>query len=251
MVFRLERHLERLRRSLETVGIKWPIVPDGIRRSIAGLLEANGLVDARIRFTITGGLFDGTIRLARMHPPTVLIMATPAYILSEDAYARGISLWVASFQQPWASVLARIKTIHRLEYLMAREEALANGGDDALILDDRGHLAECSSSNLFLIFGNRIVTPTLDGPILAGVTRETTLQVAAGAGFETEERQVLPGEIESADELFVTNTSVEVMTVRAVNGRPVGIGKRGPGTARLHAGFRSLVRQETAAGRNE
>lgn len=247
VVFRLERHLDRLRRSLETIGIDWPIVPEEIQSSMTRLLEANGVADARIRLTVTGGQFDGTIRLARSHPPTCLIMATPLVPPRDEAYARGISLWESSFRQAWSSLLARVKTIHRLEYLMAREEAIGNGADDALLLDDRGQVAECSSSNLFLIAGNQVITPSLDGPILAGVTRETALQAAALAGFETVERLVLPEEIETADELFVTNTSTEIMAVRAVNGRTVGHGGRGPATARIHDSFRRLVRRETGA----
>jgi branched-chain amino acid aminotransferase len=245
VVFRLERHLDRLHRSLLTIGIDWPIVTEEIRSSMSRLLEANGVADARIRLTVTGGLFDGTIRLARTHPPTCLIMATPLVPPGDEAYARGITLWESSYRQAWSSLLARVKTIHRLEYLMAREEAIRNGADDALLLDDRGQVAECSASNLFLVSGDRVVTPSLEGPILAGVTRETALQAAALAGFETVERLVLPGELETADELFVTNTSTEIMAVREVNGHSVGHGGRGPATARIHESFRRLVRSET------
>jgi branched-chain amino acid aminotransferase len=135
-VFRLERHLERLKRSLDTVGIDRPIIPAAIRRSLAELLEANDLRDARIRFTVTGGLFDGNIRLRRTSSPMVFIMAWPLVAPPEEAYVSGITLHVASFRQPWSSLLARIKTTHRLEYLMAREEAIENDADDALILDE-------------------------------------------------------------------------------------------------------------------
>jgi branched-chain amino acid aminotransferase len=247
-VFRLESHLRRLVRSLEALAIDWQADSGWVREEIDRLLAANVLSDARVRITVTGGLSDGSLRLQRSHPPTVLIMAGELATPPSDRYERGIDLAVAGFRQRWSSPLARIKTIHRLEYLMAREEALRKGADDALILDDRGQVAECSSSNIFLFLGDVLVTPSLDSPILPGVTREVALEAAAEAGIRAVERSVEAAELGAASEIFVTATSYEILPVRAIDGQGVGAGGLGPRTILLHRVFREIVAREIRGG---
>lgn len=234
---------------MDALGLDWSATPGEVGDALAELLDANDLarpdVDARIRLTVTGGLSDGRIRLARSHPPTVLMTAGPLLPPTPAEYARGIALATASFRQPWHSPLARIKTIHRLEYLMAREEALAAGADDGLLLDDRGHVAEGTASNIVLIEGDRVTTPSLEGPILPGVTREAALEAARDAGFRVEEGVVTVEALRGAAEVFATSTSWEVLAVRALDGTSIGGGRQGPGTARIHEAFRALVRRET------
>lgn len=246
-VFRLGQHLQRLSQSMAALGMA-PL-PDAaqIRRAITELLGAEGLPEARIRLTITGGAFDGQIRLRRSAPPSVILMALPLATPRPEEYERGIELGVAPLRQPWNSPLARIKTTHRLEYLMAREEALGRGFQDAVLLDDRGGLCESTSSNLFLVIGDRLVTPSLDSPILPGVTRDAVIEAARGEGIAVEERFVRFEELWDAAEAFATATSWEVLPIRAVEGRRVGSGARGPLTARLHAAFRDLVTAEMEA----
>lgn len=247
IVFRLERHLDRLRLSMEGLSLHWPFELRVVRREIDELLEAGGLADARIRLTVTGGMSDGRIRLARTNPPTVILHAEPLVPPSPETYRNGIDLAIARFRQPWHSPLARIKTIHRLEYLMAREEAIARNATDALILDDRGQVAEGSSSNLAFVLEGRVVTPSLDCPILPGVTREAMLEAARDCGLATEERVVTLDDLGRADEVLATATSWEVLAIRSVDGRPVGGGRPGPLTRRIHDAFRKLVIRETTA----
>ncbi len=243
-VFRLDRHLDRLRTSLRGIRAEWTFSRDEVAAAMRELLQANSLSDARIRLTVTGGEFDGRLRLARSNPSTVLITAGPLTIPSPGEYARGIALRTASMRQPWNSPLARIKTIHRLEYLMAREEAIEQGADDALILDDRGGVAEGSACNVFLVTGKGVATPSLDGPILPGVTREAAIEAARAAGLSVEERFVPAEELASAEEIFVTATSWEVLSVNSVDGLNIRSGGRGPVTAAIHESFRKLVRSE-------
>lgn len=252
VIFRLERHLERLRRSMDGLELRWEVGDATIRSWIDELLAANNLGpdaserrDARLRLTVTGGLSDGRVRLARDNPPTVLISAEALVPVSDAVYAAGIALATSDFRQPWDSPLARIKTIHRLEYLMAREAALRRGADDGLILDDRGHVAEGTASNVAIVRGATVATPSLDGPILAGVTREAVLEAARSAGYGVEERTIEPDELRSAEEVFATSTSWEVLAVRAIDGVMVGDGKQGVVTAAIHASFRRLVAAET------
>lgn len=248
-LFRLDQHLKRLADSLAAIELSRPIDAAEVRRHMTELLAANSLRDARLRLTVTGGLHDGVMRLRRSRPATVIITALPLAPPTAEVYRDGVDLVLSSHRRPWASPLARVKTIHRLDYLMAREEALRQSAWDALLLDDRGGLAEGASSNIFLATGNRLATPGLDGPILAGVTREATMDAARGIGLEVEERRVPLAELWRADEVFLTATSWEVLGVRSVDDRPVGGGRVGPTTARVHEAFRNLVRRETGEAR--
>lgn len=246
-VFRFEQHLQRLARSMTALELNAAVPADPLRRLIDELLAAEGLAEGRLRLTVTGGAFDGQIRLKRSGPPTIFAFATPLVSPKTDDYRQGIDLVISGFRQPWASPLARIKTIHRLEYLMAREEALRQGATDALILDDRGGLCEGTSSNLFLIERGTLVTPSLDSPILPGVTRDAVIESARSIGVPVEERFIPLDELWTAAEVFVTATSWEVLPVRTVNGKVVGPGARGALTEKIHAAFRALVGAEMAA----
>lgn len=245
-VFRFGPHMERLRRSMAALELTSSAEPARLRELIDALLAAEGLSEGRLRLTVTGGAFDGQIRLKRSGPATVFAFATPLVTPRAEEYRNGIDLVLSGFRQPWGSPLARIKTIHRLEYLMAREEALRQGVSDALILDDRGGLCEGTSSNLFLIRRGVLVTPSLDSPILPGVTRDAVIEAARSVGIPVEERFIPLEELWDAAEVFVTATSWEVLPVRTVNGKVVGPGARGAVTEKIHAAFRALVAAEVA-----
>lgn len=246
-VFRLSQHLNRLEQSMTAIGMSGCPTESDVRQWIADLCEAEGLEEARLRLTVTGGAFDGQIRLRRSGSPSLVLMALPLTTPTAADYENGIELGLSPVRQSWSSPLARIKTTHRLEYLMAREEALGRGYQDGLLLDDRGGLCESTSSNIFLVREGRLVTPSLDSPILPGVTRDAVIEAAGRAGVTTEERFVPAEELWQAVELFATATSWEVLPIRAVEGRRVGAGGRGPVTARVHEAFRELVAAETGA----
>ena len=245
-IFRFGPHLQRLKRSMGAIELAHDIPADPLRERIYELLAAEGLTEGRLRLTVTGGAFNGQIRLKRSGPPTLFAFATPLVLPKAEDYRNGIDLVLSGFRQPWSSPLARIKTIHRLEYLMAREEALRRGATDALIQDDRGGLCEGTSSNLFLIIRGALVTPSLDSPILPGVTRDAVIESARGIGIPVEERFVALEELWTAAEVFVTATSWEVLPVRTVNGTVVGPGARGALSEKIHEAFRSLINAEVA-----
>lgn len=243
-LFRLAQHMDRIGHSMSALGMTGRPDTADVGRWVATLREAEALPEARVRLTITGGPFDGQMRLRRSGPITTMLTAMPLTLPPAADYENGIALGLSPIRQPWGSPLARIKTTHRLEYLMAREEALGRGFQDALLLDDRGGLCESTSSNIFLVLGGRLATPSLDSPILPGVTRDAVLEAARQAGLEVEERFIPVEEIWRADEVFATATSWEVLSVRAIDGRTVGAGGRGPITARVHDAFRRVVAAE-------
>lgn len=243
--FRFPEHLRRLRHTLEGMRLELPVTEAEITEGALALIRANGIADARLRLTVTGGEFGGEIRLRRTHPPNLIMTAIPLRTPPAGVYRDGVPVIVTPWRIHRESPLPRLKTVNRLLHLMAKEEALARGAWEALFLDEEDGLLEGTASNVFLIRDGVVLTPSLAGPLLAGVTRDAVLETAAAAGIPAREDRVTRRDLSRAEEVFLTSTTLELLPVRDVDGVPIGDGRPGPLTARLHAGYRALVTRET------
>ncbi len=242
-VFRLDRHLDRLARSAETLGITvdTPALKDAIHET----LSANDLLSARIRLTVSAGEGDPVPDPASCAHPTVLIVATDYQPLPENAYRAGYRAVTASLRRNHRSPLAGMKSLNFAENLLARQEARRAGVDEAVLLNDRDRVAEASMSNLFVVTGGGLRTPPLDAGILPGVTREAVLELAQSLGISATEDDITLDELRQADEAFLTNSVIEVMPLTALDGRAIGGGAIGPVTQKLRESYQELVRLET------
>jgi branched-subunit amino acid aminotransferase/4-amino-4-deoxychorismate lyase len=128
--------------------------------------------------------------------------------------------------------------------MLARQEARVAGVDEAICLNEEGFLAEASTSNVFLVGEGVLKTPGLTSGILPGVTREAVLELAGGLGIATVEDDITLDELLQADEVFITNSVMEVMPLTEVNGKPIGSGVPGKITRRLMRGYKEMVRGE-------
>ncbi len=243
--FRFPEHLRRLRHTLAGMQLELPVTDRAITGAALELIRANRLPDARVRLTVTGGLHEGAIRLRRPHPPNLVLTAEPLVPPPEAAYRDGVEIAVARWRIHSASPLPRIKTVTRLMHLMAKEEALDRGAWEAIFLDEDGAVLEGTATNVFFVIDGAVRTASLDEPILAGVTRDVTLEVARAEGVPVREGRVPVGDTLAATEAFLTSTTQELLPVRAVEGRPVGEGRPGPVWARLLTAFRAAVTRET------
>jgi branched-chain amino acid aminotransferase len=183
------------------------------------------------------------------HPkPTVLIVATSYTPPPPETYQAGFKAVVSSIRQNSQSPLSRLKSANYLNNLLARREAKAAGGDEALLLNERGSLCEGSTSNVFLVKGNSLVTPSQESGCLPGITRQAVIEIAAGLGISIVQREVQLEELMQADEAFVTNSLLELMPLREVDGRSLGRGtekeRRGGVTERLMIAYGELVAGE-------
>jgi branched-chain amino acid aminotransferase len=246
-IFRLEAHLDRLERSASLAEFEG-LPPRAVLASdLRRLLEANGLRDARLRLTLTRGPGRTGDYLHASGPPTRIATAAPFSGLDPRLYAEGVALAVVGRRAVPAEVLdAAIKTTSRLPAVLARREAARAGAFEAAVLDAAGHLTEGTTSNIFLVREGRLLTPAADGAALPGVTRAVVLEAAHAAGIPVEERPLPASLLGEADEIFLTNTSWEVLPVTRVDGRPAGGGTPGPLSAALLAGYRERVRRECA-----
>ncbi len=243
--FRFPEHLRRLQHTLRGMSLELPYTDEQITRGALDLLEANGLEEARLRLTVTGGAHDGQIRLRRSHAPNLILTAEPLVPPPAEKYADGVSVILSRWPVHSDSPLPRIKTVTRLMHLMAKEEALERGAWEAVFCDETGGLLEGTATNVFFVIDGALCTAGLDGPLLAGVTRDAVLEVARDLGVAVREDCVRADGLDRLDEAFLTSTTIELLPVREIDGRPVGAGRPGPVWRRLLEGYRELVSRET------
>jgi branched-chain amino acid aminotransferase len=244
-VFCLDRHLSRLMRSAEQLDISKALHPTGLERAVYDTLGANRLSDARIRLTVSAGEGERMISHPDSASPTIIIFAEELKLPPEKAYEEGIHAVMVTTTRNRCSTLSRTKSLCYLDSLIARSEAITAGADEAILLNDEGAVAECSASNIFLVIGGKLVTPSPDSGILQGVTRDVVLELASGMSIVTEEREVPAGELLVADEAFLTNSIVEILPISKIDGRVVGSGEAGEISKRLLSAYRQLAARET------
>jgi branched-subunit amino acid aminotransferase/4-amino-4-deoxychorismate lyase len=245
--FRFPEHLRRLRHTLEGIGLALEVsdasIADGARR----LVEANAIPNARLRLTVTGGLFGGEIRLRRTHPPNLIMTAVPLVPPPPEAYRTGVKVILYRWPIHSQSPLPHLKTVNRLPHLMAKEEALLGGALEALFHDETGAILEGTATNVFFVVDRTLLTPSLSGPLLAGVTRDVVLEAARNLGIPAGEERLRVEEAAKAQEAFLTSTTLELLPIRSIDERPVGPGTPGSVWARLHAQYREIVGRETGS----
>jgi len=237
-VFRFERHLDRLESGLRLLGVA-PPPRAALREALRDVLAANELRDARIRLTVTAGRGHGRPDLASGQSPAVLLVAEPA-----PADPPPATLAVVSARLDAARPYAAAKHANYLTSLLALAEARAAGGDEALLLNHAGHVAEGATSNVFAVLDGTLLTPARsDGP-LPGVTREVILECAAALRLASEERSVALETLAQADELFLTNSIVGVRPAAAILDSWSSATVPGPVTELLAREYAKLVREE-------
>lgn len=248
-IFRLDRHLTRLRRSARILGLTHSALHlaegrDSLEVACAETLQANGLKIARLRLTVSAGEGDVTPDPGTCSHPTILVTARNLVAPPAQKYESGYAAILSSLRRNTRSPLSRVKSTCYVENTLARMEARAARCDEAILLNEQGCLAEGSMTNLFLVHGGKLITPSLESGVLAGITREAVLEIARCADIGTLERQVHPDELLKADEAFLTNCILELVPLTRFEGKPIGTGKPGQLTRELMAAYRRLVNEE-------
>ncbi|HEX6947492.1 MAG TPA: branched-chain amino acid transaminase [Acidimicrobiia bacterium] len=242
-VFRLKDHMDRLHDSARAyeIPLEW-----STEQLVAGCLEllgVTGLESAYIRPLTFWG--DGDVGLYPTNSPVHTMMAAfpmGAYHGS-NAAREGITTMVSSWRR--ISHNAFIPTAKGsgayLNSMLAKGEALKAGYDEAIMLNDAGHVAEGSGMNLFVVEAGVVKTPPVASGILKGITRDSVMTLLRAEGVEVVETVLLRGDLYTADEVFLAGTAAEVTPVRSVDGRPVGDGRPGPVTLKAVELYRDAV----------
>jgi branched-chain amino acid aminotransferase group I len=240
-IFRLDRHLARLRRSAESLGLALRLAAFDLGAACTKTLDANKLKDARLRLTVSAGEGDMTPDPSTCSSPTVLVTAQNLVPLPPEKYESGFKAALSPLRRNSQSPLSQLKSTCHMENILARMAARAAGCDEAILLNEQGYLAEGSSTNIFLVSNGELITASLESGVLPGITREAVLEIARPSNIKTLERQVELKELIEADEAFVTNSILELMPLTWFEGKPIGTGKPGELTRKLIAAYRKLV----------
>lgn len=252
--FEIERHLRRMERTAERIGLSLP-PREKILSELARTLDAAQNPESYARIVVTRGegqfglgahLAEGQHRL--------VILVRPLTPPDEQVYARGMTMAIARTRRnPPQALDPALKTGNYLNNILALREAHEAGADDAILLDLRGQVTEATTSNIFFAqHGGMLVTPPLALGMLEGVTRAVVMEVARGEGVMVREEPHGAEALAAADEVFVTSTLREVLPVTALvflessgeQRRAVGEGKPGPLAQRLRAAFRRYVQEK-------
>jgi branched-chain amino acid aminotransferase len=242
-VFRLEEHLDRLWHSARAIALEIPVGKEALARTVDETVAANGLPDGYVRLIVTRGA--GTLGLdpnRTSHPQVIVIVDTIA-LYPREHYERGLRIVTAATQRTHPAALSpRIKSLNYLNNIMAKLEGLQAGCVEALMLNHKGEVAECTADNVFAVRRGAVVTPPPDAGILEGITRGAVMELALAAGIDCRETTLTRHDLYTADEVFITGTAAEVVPVVEIDGRKIGAGVPGPVTKRLAADFHALVR---------
>jgi len=241
--FLLRRHLSRLRSSASSLEIEVGLSDPEFERRVEETVAAAANRESYIRLIVSGGPGALEYRQGAAPRSTVVVLVQPLPPVPESLYQEGVRIAVVDVVRNHPrSVSPRIKSSSLLNNLLAMRQALARGASEAVMLNYKGEVAEGSQTNVFLVKDDLLMTPSLETGILEGITRELTLQIAAELGYETAETTFFPDQLHSADEIFITSTTKEILPAVRVDNAVVGNGRPGPVTRKLLAGYREKAR---------
>ncbi|MEQ8210296.1 MAG: branched-chain-amino-acid transaminase [Lacipirellulaceae bacterium] len=242
-VFRHEQHITRLYESARAICLEIPISQADMQAQVDATVKANGLEDGYVRLLVTRGA--GTLGLDpnRCSNPQIIVIADKIALYPQEYYDHGLELITSSVIRNHPAALSpRIKSLNYLNNILAKIEGLKAGCVEALMLNHKGEVAECTGDNLFLVKHGRLLTPPLNAGILEGITRNAVLELAREAGMDVAETSLTKHDVYVADECFLTGSAAEVVPVVKVDDRVIGDGKPGPMTLDLKKRFHELVR---------
>jgi branched-chain amino acid aminotransferase len=223
-IFRHREHLERLEKSAELYYLELPYPADELREATHELIRRNGLRSCYIRPIAYRGYGEMGL-YARSAPIDVMIAVWPwgAY-LGEQGKRNGIRAKVSSWRAISAdSLIPHAKAAGQyLNSVLAKEESVKSGYDEAILLDQHGGVSEGSGENIFVVRDGALATPGHVSSILDGISRASVIQIARDLGYTIEERGIARAELYLADEVFLTGTAAELVPVREVDDHPIG-----------------------------
>jgi branched-chain amino acid aminotransferase len=257
-LFLVDRHFRRLRASASMItldvgmsdGALEGILLQTIAAYRAGAAGAEQGQEILARILLTRGIGEMSYDPSKSPHPSLVVIVKPLVPPPASAYERGVAVALVSVVRNHpASVDPRIKSNNLLNNVLAMQEALRRGPYfEAILRNYHGELAECSQSNLFLVKDGTARTPALDAGLLAGITREFVEEVAVEAAIPTVDSVLRDEDLFSADEVFLTSTSKEIVPIVRVDDRVIGSGRPGPITLRLLDAYRRKARAVAGRG---
>lgn len=243
-VFRLRQHLDRLWDSAKGIWLEIPGTKEDMAKVVTDTLALNGIQDGYIRLVVTRGAGSLGLDPNKCSNPQIICITDHIALYPREMYENGLTIITASTIRNHSAALSpRIKSLNYLNNIMAKIEGLQAGCVEALMLNAKGEVAECTGDNIFLVRQGRLLTPPTDAGILEGITRDAVIEVAREAGYEVQQTALTKHDVYIADECFLTGSAAEVIPVIKVDSRTIGSGKPGPVTRELTQRFHKLTRE--------
>lgn len=230
-------HDRRLRRNAKITGLRVPLSSASLRKAIRALLTKNGL----------NGSQGATIRMMLSENeagrPSLVITARPYAPYPARCYREGARAVFSRVMSADSKTLSAVKTTSYLSKMLPRREATRRGADEALLINERGHVTEGASSSLFVVKGGALTTPPLSDGLLPGTRRKIVIGLASKLRIPFRKKILLPKDLYAADEIFLTSSLKDIMPVGWVEGRKIGKQAPGPITQRLQREYAQTLRR--------
>jgi len=247
-IFRLKEHTDRLFNSAHILNMKMPFSKDVINEAQRAAVRENNLDEAYLRPMVFLGSEGMGLRADNLQVHVmVAAWSWPSY-MSPEAKELGIKVRTSSYTRHHVNItMCKAKANgNYINSMLALNEAISGGAEEALLLDNEGYVAEGSGENIFIVRNGELHTPELTS-CLAGITRATIIDFAKDLGLVVKERRITRDEVYIAEEAFFTGTAAEVLPIRELDGRQIGEGKRGPITEKLQSMYFDAVKGKLAA----
>ncbi|MHC4843044.1 MAG: aminotransferase class IV [Planctomycetota bacterium] len=241
IVFELAEHLDRLFYSAGVLGIETKYDKKYITDAIYKLLEVNKLADARLRLTLTSGPFS---QERQERKSTLLIAAVKLQPYPQQYYQKGVLVVLCPYRQNTKDPACGHKTTSYFSRMLALQMAHQKRAAEAIWFTETNYLAEGCISNIFLVKNSTLFTPRTDTPVLPGIARKTTLRIAAEQSVKLQEKNLSIDDVLEADEIFLTNTIMQILPVTSLEKHTVGDGKVASVTKKLMKYYEELVKKE-------
>lgn len=241
-IFRLQEHTDRLFNSAHILGMPMPFDKKTVNQATKEAVSKNELKSAYIRPMCFYGSEGMGLRADNLKSHLMIAAWHWGAYLGDEGMEKGIRIKTSSYTRHHVNItMCKAKANgNYMNSMMALQEALELGFDEALLLDVDGYVAEGSGENIFIVRNNKIYTPDLTSA-LEGITRATIMTLAEEMGYSIIEKRITRDEVYVADEAFFTGTAAEVTPIRELDGRAIGAGTRGPITERLQTAYFDLI----------
>ena len=241
-IFRLEDHTRRFFRSAHILGMPIPYDEKTLNEAQKNVVQENNLDSAYVRPIAFYGSEGMGIRADSLSTHISIAAWEWGAYLGEEALEKGIRVRTSSLTRHHVNIsMCRAKACgHYINSILALQEAVSAGADEALMLDNEGYVMEGTGENIFIVRNGTIFTPDLTSA-LEGITRDTIVSLIAELGLELIEKRITRDEVYVADEAFFTGTAAEVTPISELDGRTIGSGARGPITEQLQSRFFDCV----------